>query len=199
MARGVAAVALLGVLIAGGARISQAAAKNPRVSVTTRPATSAPQPARHGLDAVLLSTESAASRDTAAACKTQRPAPGGADSARMRAQKAMADKADMLQVSADEYNGWKTFHVYCYRCHGVDALGSDIAPHLIKSLQETVTHDCFVATVTNGRPGTAMPTWGAGANPLLDKQQIEEVYAYVKARSDGRLAAGRPHRATPTN
>ena len=175
VARALAVAALCGGLIAGGVHVSLAAARNPKVPVVTM-------------------------RDTAAVCKTTRPPAGGADSARAHAVKAQADKVDMLLVNADEYNGWKTFHVYCYRCHGVDALGSDIAPHLIKSLQETVTHDCFVATVTNGRLGTAMPTWGAGPNPLLDKQQIEELYAYVKARSDGRLAAGRPHKAAaPTN
>jgi len=30
---------------------------------------------------------------------------------------------------------------------------------------------------------------------LLDDHQIEQLYTYVKARSDGRLAPGRPHKA----
>jgi quinoprotein dehydrogenase-associated probable ABC transporter substrate-binding protein len=101
---------------------------------------------------------------------------------------------DSLLVSDDEYQGWKWFHVYCYRCHGTDALGSTLAPNLRHSVspQGTVTHDVFLATVRDGRPAKGMPSW----NALLNTQQIEQLYAYIKARSDGRLAAGRPHRAS---
>ena len=121
-------------------------------------------------------------------CINQKPE-GGADTAKV----AVAG-GDHLLVNDAEYEGWKMFHVYCYRCHGVDALGSDLAPNLRKSVRESVTHDCFVRTVTNGRPWKGMPTWGAGPNPLLDSAQIEDLYQYVKARSDGRLAPGRPHK-----
>jgi mono/diheme cytochrome c family protein len=98
----------------------------------------------------------------------------------------------MLAVSRSEYNGWKQFAVNCTRCHGEDAVGSTIAPSLVKSLRESVTHDVFVQTVTQGRLTKGMPVWG----PLLTSQQIEELYTYVKARSDGRLAPGRPHLRT---
>ena len=101
---------------------------------------------------------------------------------------------DNLLVSDDEYQGWKWFHVYCYRCHGTDALGSTLAPNLRHSVspQGTVTHDVFLTTVRDGRLAKGMPSW----NVLLNTQQIEQLYAYIKARSDGRLAAGRPHRAS---
>jgi mono/diheme cytochrome c family protein len=101
---------------------------------------------------------------------------------------------DSLLVSDDEYQGWKWFHVYCYRCHGTDALGSPLAPNLRHSVlpQGTVTHDVFLTTVRDGRPAKGMPSW----NALLNTQQIEQLYAYIKARSDGRLAEGRPHRAS---
>jgi mono/diheme cytochrome c family protein len=92
-------------------------------------------------------------------------------------------------VTQSEYNGWKVFAANCVRCHGEDAVGSTIAPSLVKSLQEHVTHDVFVQTVKNGRPDKGMPTWG----PLLSDAQIEDLYTYVKARSEGRLAPGRPH------
>jgi hypothetical protein len=55
-----------------------------------------------------------------------------------------------------------------------------------------VTHDVFLRTATDGRPTKGMPSWKA----LLDSTQIEELYAYVKARSDGTLPPGRPHRAS---
>jgi mono/diheme cytochrome c family protein len=100
-----------------------------------------------------------------------------------------ASSADKLAVTPAGYNGWKVFAVNCTRCHGEDAIGSALAPSLVKSLQSTVTHDIFVQTVKEGRPPKGMPPWG----PLLTDKQIEDLYAYVKARSDGRLAPGRPH------
>lgn len=93
-----------------------------------------------------------------------------------------------LEVSQAEYNGWKTFAVNCTRCHGEDAIGSALAPSLLKSLQQAVTRDVFVQTVRDGRLEKGMPAW----KDLLTPAQIDQLYAYVKARSDGRLAAGRP-------
>ncbi len=100
---------------------------------------------------------------------------------------------DSLLVTDKEYQGWKWFHVYCFRCHGIDAMGGTFAPNLRHSVgpEGSVTHDIFIQTVTNGRPTKGMPTWKA----LLDSSQIEELYSYVMARSQGRLAPGRPHRA----
>jgi mono/diheme cytochrome c family protein len=96
-----------------------------------------------------------------------------------------------LSVSQQEYDGWKMFHVYCYRCHGTDAMGSDIAPNLRHSLgpEGGVNKACFITTVWNGRPPKGMPTWST----LLDSTQINNLYAYVTARSMGGLAPGRPH------
>lgn len=101
---------------------------------------------------------------------------------------------DNLLATPDEYQGWKWFHVYCFRCHGIDAMGSDLAPNLRKSVSSEglVTHDVFLKTVRDGRQEKGMQSWKA----LLDDPQIEQLYAYIKARSEGRLAAGRPHRAT---
>ena len=127
--------------------------------------------------------------------------PGGGQPAKTEAapgtdggsQIAQAQPPDKLLVSADEYQGWKWFHVYCFRCHGIDALGSDLAPNLRVSVspEGLVTHDVFVQTVREGRPEKGMQSWKA----LLDDSQIEQLYLYVKARSEGRLAPGRPHRA----
>jgi mono/diheme cytochrome c family protein len=102
-------------------------------------------------------------------------------------------KVDKLLASPDEYQGWKWFHVYCFRCHGVDAVGSSLAPSLVHSLgpEGSVTHEVFLKTVKEGRPDKGMQSWTS----LLDDHQIEQLYSYVKARSDGRLAPGRPHKA----
>jgi cytochrome c len=83
------------------------------------------------------------------------------------------------------------FSVYCYRCHGVDAMGGGIAPNLRHSVgpEGSVTHDVFVTTVTYGRTALGMPTWKA----LLSPEQIEDLWLYVNARSTNRLYPGRPH------
>ena len=110
---------------------------------------------------------------------------------------AEAQPPDKLLASTDEYQGWKWFHVYCFRCHGIDALGSDLAPNLRNSVSSEglVTHDVFLQTVREGRPEKGMQSWKS----LLDDSQIEQLYLYVKARSEGRLAPGRPHRASASS
>jgi mono/diheme cytochrome c family protein len=72
-------------------------------------------------------------------------------------------------------------------------MGSDIAPNLRKSVSSEglITHELFLKTVKEGRQEKGMQSWKA----LLDDSQIEQLYTYVRARSDGRLAPGRPHRA----
>jgi quinoprotein dehydrogenase-associated probable ABC transporter substrate-binding protein len=123
-----------------------------------------------------------------------RPAPPGPRPGGTGAVSPPPAIRDNLLATEAEYQGWKWFHVYCYRCHGVDAFGGQLAPDLRNSLsaQGGLTRDTFVVTVRDGRPTKGMPPW----NVLLNEKQIEQLYAYIKARSDGRLAPGRPHRAT---
>jgi mono/diheme cytochrome c family protein len=102
---------------------------------------------------------------------------------------------DSLLVSDSIYQGWKWYHVYCYRCHGEDAMNPVLptAPDLRWALSPAGANfprDSFVNTAWNGRPAKGMPAW----NVLLDSTAIEELYQYVKARSDGWLKPGRPHR-----
>jgi len=102
---------------------------------------------------------------------------------------------DSLLVSDSVYQGWKWFHVYCYRCHGEDAIGgvNPAAPDLRWSLSTEGKHfprDSFELTVLNGRLDKGMPSWKV----MLDTAAVKELYQYVKARSDGWLKPGRPHR-----
>src|SRR6476646_6887521 len=95
-------------------------------------------------------------------------------------------------VSQDVYDGWKQFNLNCARCHGEDVQGTTIAPHLIESLKSSGpinTKELFVQTVCNGRPKKGMPAW---CSMGLDTAKIEQVYAYVKGRSDGKIGPGRP-------
>ena len=100
---------------------------------------------------------------------------------------------DKLLVTETEYQGWKYYAVYCERCHAPDAVGTADAPDLRYSVSAEggVTVDSFKVMVRNGSENKEMK----GFADLLDDQRIEQLYAYVKARSEGRLAPGRPRRA----
>src|SRR5262245_53583922 len=63
----------------------------------------------------------------------------------------------------DVYNGWKWWHVYCYRCHGVDAIGTTNAPNLTDP-NEKLTSAQFMKIVREGIKDKGMQAW----NKLLD-------------------------------
>lgn len=95
-------------------------------------------------------------------------------------------------VSQSVYNGWKQFNLNCARCHGEDVLGTTIAPHLIVSLKPDGpinSKELFVQTVCAGRPAKGMPAW---CSLGLEMEKINEIYSYVKGRSDGKISPGRP-------
>jgi mono/diheme cytochrome c family protein len=95
-------------------------------------------------------------------------------------------------VSAAVYDGWKQFNLNCARCHGEDVTGTTIAPHLVVSLRPDGpinTKELFMSTVCAGRPAKGMPPW-CSLGLTMDK--IQDIYGYVKGRSDGKIAPGRP-------
>ncbi|MFL5401501.1 MAG: c-type cytochrome [Gemmatimonadales bacterium] len=101
-------------------------------------------------------------------------------------------RAPLDTVSQEVYNGWKQFNLNCARCHGEDVQGTTIAPHLIVSLRPEGpinTKEVFVQTVCAGRPAKGMPSWCALG---LGMDKINEIYSYVKGRSDSKIHAGRP-------
>jgi mono/diheme cytochrome c family protein len=103
------------------------------------------------------------------------------------AGQAPAKTAEPSDTYRDVYQGWKWWHVYCYRCHGVDALGTTTAPNLTDPM-EKFTRPEFMRIVRTGKADTAMQAW----NKLLDDKQIAQVYVYVRARADKVLPPGRP-------
>jgi hypothetical protein len=95
-------------------------------------------------------------------------------------------------VSQAVYNGWKQFNLNCARCHGEDVSGTTIAPHLIVSLKPDGpinTKELFMQTVCAGRPAKGMPAW---CTLGLGMDKINEIYQYVKGRSDAKISPGRP-------
>jgi mono/diheme cytochrome c family protein len=101
-------------------------------------------------------------------------------------------RAPLDTVSQEVYQGWKQFNLNCARCHGEDVQGTTIAPHLIVSLRPSGpinTKELFVQTVCAGRPAKGMPAWCALG---LDMEKINQIYSYVKGRSDSKIHPGRP-------
>jgi len=164
---------------------------------TTIPAATAPAPSHrtvHHADSA-KPTATTATPATPAKTVSDTGQKTAADTSKKKA--AAGGGKDSLLVSPQEYEGWKMFAVYCYRCHGVDAMGGGIAPNLRHSVSSegSVTHDVFIQTVTDGRLDKGMPTWKA----LLTPEQMEDLWLYINARSSGRLAPGRPHMASGAN
>lgn len=92
------------------------------------------------------------------------------------------------------FSGFRRYHAECHVCHGPDGLGSSFAPGLVESLQ-TLTYDDFLEVVVNGRERigaseqSKMPAFGENLNVMCF---VDDLYAYLKARSDGALGRGRP-------
>ena len=113
-------------------------------------------------------------------------------SANPRAEPRAAQAAPAADLYADVYNGWKWWHVYCYRCHGTDAVGTTTAPSLIDT-NEKLSRAAFIKVVREGVKDKGMAAW----DKLLDAKQMGQLYVYVRARADKVLPPGRPDEVGP--
>jgi quinoprotein dehydrogenase-associated probable ABC transporter substrate-binding protein len=116
------------------------------------------------------------------------------------------------KVDEKTYVGWRVFNTSCFVCHGQDAIGTDRAPDLTERLKgmsefkfrKNVLKRYFAKVNLDDPDRRAaflsqladhdasqfqMPTWSH--EPYI-RSHIGELYAYLKARSDGELAAGEP-------
>jgi methanol metabolism-related c-type cytochrome len=99
-------------------------------------------------------------------------------------------------VDAGTYNGYRRYHAFCHQCHGPDGLGSSYAPSLVESLK-ILHRDQFNEVVVNGRQNLAagqekvMPSFGHVEDVML---YLDDIYSYLKARSDSKIGRGRPQR-----
>jgi mono/diheme cytochrome c family protein len=100
------------------------------------------------------------------------------------------------KVDRQTYNGWRRYTESCLRCHGPDGAGSSYAPSLLESLKQ-MDEDQFKDVVVNGRVNVnqasdkVMPSFGEVEDVVL---YLDDMYGYLKARSDGVLGRGRPER-----
>jgi mono/diheme cytochrome c family protein len=103
----------------------------------------------------------------------------------------VAQEREAARAGEKEYEGWRQYMVHCARCHGDDAVAGVMAPDLRKSVAGgAVSASSFEAVVKAGRSGKGMP----GFAKVLKPEQIAAIRAYVTARAEGKLPAGRPKR-----
>lgn len=119
------------------------------------------------------------------------------------------------KVDEKTYIGWRLFNSTCFVCHGQNATGTDIAPNLLERVtdmsafkfRKKVLHRYFAKVNLDdpnrrlafleqvaGEQGTEnfkMPTWSDDPNI---RPHISNLYAYLKARSEGALGEGRPEK-----
>ena len=102
------------------------------------------------------------------------------------------------------YSGFRRYHSDCHVCHGPEGLGSSYAPALVDSLKK-LSYEEFATVVASGRQKvnaaqtSVMPAFGTNRNVMC---YLDDIYAYLKARSDGALGRGRPRKhdkQPPTN
>jgi mono/diheme cytochrome c family protein len=100
------------------------------------------------------------------------------------------------KVDSHTSNGWRRYTESCLRCHGPDGAGSSYAPNLLESLK-SMSEDQAKDVIINGRVNVnasadnVMPAFGEVEDVAL---YLDDIYAYLKARSDGVLDRGRPPR-----
>jgi methanol metabolism-related c-type cytochrome len=109
------------------------------------------------------------------------------------------------KVEPDGAVDWYTFSGYlrynsnCIVCHGPDGSGSSYAPDLTNSLK-TLDYGHFLAIVAEGRTNVSastdyvMPSFGKNKNVVCF---LDDIYVYLRARSNGAVGRGRPEKHEP--
>ena len=94
------------------------------------------------------------------------------------------------KVDKRTYNGYRRYNSICIHCHGPDGIGSSFGPSLIAAPLDL---PAFRRVLLEGRTnGNSVMKGFAGDGNV--EPYIEDIYAYLQARSDGALGRGRPAR-----
>lgn len=97
------------------------------------------------------------------------------------------------------FSGYLRFNSNCNVCHGPDGSGSSYAPNLTNSLR-TLDYGHFLAIVAEGRTNVStstdyvMPSFGKNKNVVCF---LDDIYIYLRARSNGAVGRGRPEKHEP--
>jgi mono/diheme cytochrome c family protein len=93
---------------------------------------------------------------------------------------------DGNKVDNDTLQGWRTWRALaCERCHGAKQEGM-VGPSLVDALK-TLDKNEFHRTVFGGRVDKGMPDFSASQ---MMQKNWENLYAYLKGRSDGKINPG---------
>lgn len=92
------------------------------------------------------------------------------------------------KVTKEVFHGYQLYNSYCYRCHGTDASGSQLAPDLRHSLDVGMKQRDFLSVAMEGKKEQGMPAWAG----FLSEDDGVHIFRYVKGRSLGLVSSGRP-------
>ena len=95
------------------------------------------------------------------------------------------------RVDKRTYNGFRRYHAGCNHCHGPDGVGSSFGPSLIEA---PMTIEQFRAAVLMGRATGSSVMKGFADDPNV-APFVDDIYAYLRARTDGAIGRGRPLQA----
>ena len=92
------------------------------------------------------------------------------------------------KVTKEVFHGYQFFNSYCYRCHGTDATGGQLAPDLRHSVSVGMGQQGFLSVAMSGKDDKGMPSWAG----FLTEEDVVDIYKYVKGRSLDLISVGRP-------
>ena len=92
------------------------------------------------------------------------------------------------KVTKEIFKGYALYNSYCYRCHGTDASGGELAPDLRTSLSKGMTPQTFMSVAMVGKTAKGMPSWAG----FISREDMTNIYRYVKGRSLDLVPIGRP-------
>jgi mono/diheme cytochrome c family protein len=92
------------------------------------------------------------------------------------------------KVDERTYNGFRRYNAACNHCHGPDGMGSTFAPSLVDGLPDV---DAFRRIVLEGLVNGTSGMRGFAGDPNI-APYVDDIYAYLQARTEGALGRGRP-------
>jgi len=92
------------------------------------------------------------------------------------------------KVTKEVFHGYQLYNSYCYRCHGTDASGSQLAPDLRHTLASGMKQGDFLSVAMSGKKEQGMPAWAG----FLSEDDVVHIFRYVKGRSLDLVSSGRP-------
>jgi len=83
----------------------------------------------------------------------------------------------------DKTNGEEIFQTHCAECHGKEGEGTQAPALNNQELLNAATNGYLMASVSLGRTGTRMPSWGRGTDeyPVLTSKQRQDVVAWIRS------------------